>query len=289
MTGMPPAPRFFAPPPAEPTPDGHDRYRDVGYAVVPGFRPLTLDLTVPRVSGPVPVVVWIHGGAWLGGSHLHVGSPPWVRRAAGLVLDAGMAFASVQYRLSGETPFPGQLHDVKAAVRWLRRFGGPLGLDTDRIGAWGESAGGHLAALLALTGADAESEGGNGVTEGTGEVRAVVDFYGPADLATMGHDEPTSPESLLLGGPVPERVREARSASPVTHVRPDAPPLLLVHGEQDRVVPFAQSRALADALVAVGASVELVPVPGADHVLLGVDPNPVVDLAVAFLDRALRA
>jgi len=299
---IPQPPTHFGPPPAERTPEGRLLYRDVVYAAVPGFRHLLLDLTVPPAEQPVPLVVWLHGGAWRHGSHKPVGALPWLGRLTERVLASGLALAAVQYRLSGETPFPGQLHDVKAAIRWLRAFGGRLGVDPDRIGVWGESAGGHLAALAALTGdnpADAATEGAQGVVGVDSRVRAGVDFYGPADLLRLGeqsgdtapidHDAADSPESLLVGGPVQDDRAAAAFAGPITHVHAQAPPLLIVHGERDRLVPCAQSRDLAAALVGVGAPVEFVPVPGADHVLAGVDPDPVVDLAVDFLARALRA
>lgn len=262
----------------------HVEHRDVVYATVPGFRPLLLDLTVPR-GGRAPVVLWLHGGAWLHGSHrAGAESPQWVHDLPARVLAAGYAFASAQYRLSGETTFPGQLHDVKAAVRWLRHFGPELGLDADRIAVWGESAGGHLAALVALTADVAALEGTHGVTGVGSHVRAAVDFYGPADLARMPN--PTdSPEALLLG----HSAADERSpvASPVTYVSGGAPPLFIAHGDQDRLVPFEQSVLLADALRERGAPVEFRPVPGADHVFRGVDPAPVVDDALRFLGRVL--
>ncbi|MBB5957478.1 acetyl esterase/lipase [Saccharothrix tamanrassetensis] len=272
------------------------RYRDVVFADIPGFRPLLLDLTVPRPG--VPVVVWIHGGAWLHGSHRATAdSPPWLHDLPARVLDAGFAFASVQYRLSGETAFPGQLHDVKAAVRWLRAFGPDLGLDVERIAVWGESAGGHLAALVALTAAVPESEGTHGVTGVGSGVRAAVDFYGPTDLARMqaqsppgsalDHDASDSPESLLLGHPVRADPARADAASPLAYATGNAPPMLIVHGERDRLVPFDQSRVLGEALRARGAPVEFLPVPDADHVFAGVDPTPVIDHAIDFLGRVL--
>ncbi|MEU6154426.1 alpha/beta hydrolase [Actinosynnema sp. NPDC047251] len=260
------------------------RYRDVVYATVPGFRPLLLDLTVPR-GGEVPVVLWIHGGAWLHGSHRPgAESPRWVHDLPGQVLAAGYAFASAQYRLSGETTFPGQLHDVKAAVRWLRHFAPDLGLDADRIAVWGESAGGHLAALAALTGGVAALEGSHGVAGVGSHVRAALDFYGPADLRRMPNPV-DSPESLLLGHSAADE--RASAASPATYATGDAPPLFVAHGEQDRLVPFEQSVFLVGALRDVGAPVEFRPVPDADHVFRGVDPTPVVEDALRFLSRVL--
>ena len=133
------------------------------YAMPDGYRPLQLDLYVPAErSGPVPCVIWIHGGAWLFGTR-QTTPDYW---PAGFLfqsaIDAGLAVASIDYRHSREAPFPAQLHDAKAAIRYLRRFAGELGLDPERFGVWGESAGGHLAALVALID-DPAFEGSDGV------------------------------------------------------------------------------------------------------------------------------
>jgi acetyl esterase/lipase len=189
-------------------------------------------------------------------------------------------------------------------VRYLRRFAEVFGIDPARIGVWGESAGGHLAALLALAGDTSELEGSDGVTGEASGVAAVVDFYGVSNLATMpsleesfppewieelrrvGDGLPPDPMAIFLAGsPIPERDRAAL-ASPVTHVTASAPPFLLVHGEADSVVPHGQSVELRNALDAVGVDVDLVSVPGADHVFVGVDPAPLLARGVAwFSDR----
>jgi acetyl esterase/lipase len=126
------------------------RYAGVEYARVWGYRPLRLDLVLPPyASGQVPVVVWVHGGMWLFGSRLE---GPGTGSACRALVERGVAVAQVEHRFSGEVLFPGCLHDVKAAVRWLRRFGPDLGADGEAIGIWGESSGGHLAALVAMNG-----------------------------------------------------------------------------------------------------------------------------------------
>ncbi|WP_433124414.1 alpha/beta hydrolase fold domain-containing protein [Micromonospora sp. CA-240977] len=269
---------------------GSDRieYRDIVVNEVPGFRPLTLDLVVPAaVPDPVPVLVWIHGGAWLFGSPKHPAD--WLMRADPFTaaIRAGFAVASAQYRLSGEAPFPAQLDDVKAAVRWLRRNGDQVGVDRGRIAVWGESAGGHLASLVALTGVDQDDS----------RVDAAVCWYAPANLltmqsqahpsATIDHDAADSPESLLIGAALTEHPELGRAASPITHVTGQAPPMLLVHGDQDLVVPVGQSEELAAALAAAGAEVELSVVPGADHCFAGVPLEPVVRDSLAFFTRVL--
>jgi len=287
-------------------PRGAVRHLALTYSMPDGYRPLQLDLYVPeKRTGPVPCVVWIHGGAWLFGTRL---APPEYWPAGALfqkAIDAGLAVASIDYRHSREAPYPAQLHDGKAAIRYLRRYAAELGIDPERIGVWGESAGGHLAALLALVD-DPALEGTDGVTGESSQLAAGVIFYGVADVDTMPKLADSMPaewvanleaqdtgagaepiEILLAGAPWPD-AEARRQVSPARHARADAPPLLLVHGEADGLVPYAQSVQLAAALREAGAEVELVPVPGADHVFLGTDPVPQLDRGVAYLAERLR-
>jgi acetyl esterase/lipase len=277
---------------------GHLR-RAVEYAAPPGFRPLLLDLWTPAT--PAPVVLFLHGGGWRTGTR-GVFCPTWRDwdpTPFHRLVAAGFAVASVDYRLSGEARFPAQLHDVTAAVRWLRTRAGELGVDADRIVAWGESAGGHLAALLGLTAGRPDPAGLVGGAP-VPALAGVVDWYGPADLLTMASqarpdavarsDAPDSRESLLLGAPVAEAPDLARRASPVTHVHAGAPPFHLAHGTADRFVPVGQSRQLAEALRAAGVAVELELVDGADHMWRGAaDPDAILTAAVAFTRRVLAA
>jgi acetyl esterase/lipase len=258
--------------------------RAVEYATVPGHRPLLLDLHRPATAAVAPLVVFLHGGGWRLGSRTAFGPTyaewdpsPFARLAA-----AGLAVASVDYRLSGESTFPAQLDDVTAALAWLRGNAGELGLDTVRTAVWGESAGGHLAALLGLT---------------DPAVRAVVDWYGPSDLTALVGDaaatgisvsEPgaaDSREALLLGAPVADVPELAKAASPVAQVHADAPAFLLVHGTADRFVPYRQSERLADALTGCGADARLHPVDGADHMWLGdqAAARTAFDLSLSFV------
>jgi len=264
----------------------HQVLRDLEYARVDGLS-LRLDLYLPlRKSEPrLPVVVWIHGGGWKGGDKANTRAPE--------VLGEGYAVASINYRLSHQATFPAQIHDCKAAIRWLRAHAEEFGLDPERIGAWGSSAGGHLAALLGTSGDVPELEGEVGDhLDQSSRVQAVCDFYGPTDLLAVlepgawpSHGSPNSPESLLLGGPVAERVELARLASPVTHVSPDDPPFLIVHGDRDRVVPLDQSVRLHQALTAAGVESTLYVVKGAGHGFR----DPKADALVReFFDRHLR-
>ncbi|PPK63627.1 alpha/beta hydrolase [Actinokineospora auranticolor] len=268
---------------------GTSHFEGLTYARTPGYRPVLLDLHVPAADTPPPVVVWIHGGAWLEGDRRF--PPPTVteQQLFGGLLAAGLAVATVDYRHSREAHFPAQLHDVKAAVRYLRRFADPFGVDGSRIGVWGESAGGHLAALLALTG-PGRLEGTEGVPGEDSTVSAVVDWYGVSDLPAMGKlDRPAPPgrpvpERQLVGGSEEEWPELALAASPVAYADRVGPPFLLIHGLADTIVPHSQSEVLADRLRDSGTEVELHSVPGADHIFMGVrDVGPLVAESVAFL------
>ncbi|BBH67513.1 hypothetical protein ACTI_41980 [Actinoplanes sp. OR16] len=286
-------PRRF-PVPAPATEGDLTIWRDAVVGEVSGFRPLTADIHRPADDRQRPLVVWIHGGAWRKGSN----KGDAVARIPERLLEAGYAVARVTYRLSGEAKFPAQLHDVKAAVRWVRHHAAELGVDPARIGVWGESAGGHLATLLALTGKDPELAGDVGVLDQSDSVAAAVVWYGPSNLLSMAaqnhpeglqdHDDPDSPESRLVGGPVQDLPKESAAASPVTYVSDAAPPILLVHGDEDRIVPVGQSIELHQRLSDAGARVQLRIVNGADHCLIGADPEPEVAASIAHLDRSLK-
>lgn len=305
--GHPPEPREPAPwtslhrapmPSGEAWGDGGLVIREAPYASPPGFRPLLLDLYLPA-RRPYPAVVWVHGGAFLMGSRSLL---PGILERAELfrrLPAAGIAVASIDYRLSGEAPFPAQLHDVKAAIRWLRARGPEAGIDPDRLAVWGESAGGHLAAMATVTSGVEELEGDIGIGGVPSSVTAGIDWYGPTDFAAMDedapadsamtHDAPDSPESLLIGAPVQERPDLVARANPCTYARQGTPPLLIQHGTRDRLVPFGQSVRLVDALCAAGADVTFLPEEGLDHVFDGaIDEARIIGTAIAFLrDRLL--
>lgn len=272
-------------PPPPPLPAGVEVVRDVEYGTG-GGRPLRMHLVRPQSPppDPMPVVVYIHGGAWRAGNR-DAGVPPLARLA-----QRGYFGASIEYRLSQEAKFPAQIEDCKAAVRFLRAKAGDYSINPDRIAAWGPSAGGHLAALLGTSGGVRELEGAGGNAEFSSRVQAVIDGFGPTDFLRMGknridHDSADSPESLLVGGPIQENREKAARANPITYVTADDPPFLIMHGDKDDLVPIGQSELLAEALQKAGVEAALHVVAGAGHGFGGRELDAKVD---AFLDRHLK-
>ena len=259
---------------------GRRRVRDALVARLDGYRPLHIDVDIPPAAAPVPVVAWIHGGAWQWGSNKLQDGPVPSRQIRERLLENGIAFAAVDYRLAAEAAWPAPLHDVKAAIRWLRHYAPRLGLDPDRIAVWGESAGGHLAALVATTSGH-RWDGALGVGEGSSDVIACVDWYGPADLVELIGSAAREPVLALLG----QDVGAAADASPIAHADRDSAPLLLIHGDADSIVPVEQSLRFAEAYRSCEADVELHVVPGAGHAFAGTDPEEQIPVGIDFLRR----
>jgi acetyl esterase/lipase len=260
--------------------------RDIEY-VPGGHERQKLDLYLPKEadpSGKRPLIVWIHGGAWLSGSK---DRPPAVR-----FVDKGYAVASINYRLSQHVIFPAQIEDCKAAIRWLRANAGKYSYDPNHIGVWGASAGGHLVALLGTAGDVKEFDVGPNAGVSC-RVQAVCDFFGPTDFtkmssfpSTMQHDAADSPESKLIGGPIQEYKDKVQRANPITYVTKDDPPFLIVHGDKDPLVPHNQSEILCDALKKTGVEAALYTVQGGGH---GGFKDPQIDVLVAeFFGKHLR-
>lgn len=234
-----------------------------------------LDLYLPRASkktGPLPLVVFVHGGAFLFGDRKPEpapGDPSGIRLMLALVSSGEYAGASIGYRLSTEAKWPAQIHDCKAAIRWLRANADRFGMDSNRIGVMGTSAGGHLAALLGTSGGVAVLEGDLGRhLDVSSRVTCVVDEYGPTDFLELhGRDNraPDTPAAKLIGGPLPDHVDAVRSASPLTYVDASNPPFLIVHGTKDGVVSIKQSELLFAGLKQKGVDVALLPVENGGH------------------------
>lgn len=236
---------------------------DIEYARV-GDLSLRLDLHLPEARNP-PVVVYVHGGAWRAGSKSDV-------PVAGL-LARGFAIASVDYRLSTQARFPAQIHDIKAAIRFLRAKAGSLGINTAKMALIGSSAGGHLAALAGVSTGNQKLEGRvGGHLDQSSAVSAVVSFYGASNLESiLGQSTEFGlsvrvPALKLLLGDLPEKVPAlAKLASPVAHLDRSDPPLVLLHGDADPQMPPAQSAELAKAAAGQGVRVKLVTLPGSKH------------------------
>ena len=273
-------------------PEGVKSFRDLAY-VGNGHARQKLDLFLPeQATNAVPLLIWIHGGAWLSGNKSEC-PPLW----QGFV-QRGYAVASLDYRLSGDALFPAQIEDCKAAVRWLRAHAAEYRLDPERFGVWGSSAGGHLVALLGTSGDEKAFDVGANLGVSS-RVQAVCDYYGPTDLTQMDvkampgthlkHNDPQAPEARLIGGPVQDNKAKAARANPITFVSTNAlPPFLIVHGDVDPVVPYNQSELLFDALKQAGANVHFHCIKGAEHGK-GFGGPEIGGMVSAFFDRWLKA
>ncbi|HRJ08431.1 MAG TPA: alpha/beta fold hydrolase [Prosthecobacter sp.] len=269
-------------------PEGVRAHRDIVY-VEGGHERHKLDLYLPEKSqGPLPLIIWVHGGGWMNGSK--DGCPP---LRAGYV-ESGYAVASINYRLSSHAVFPAQIEDCKAAIRWLRAQAGKYGLDAGRFGVWGSSAGGHLAALLGTSGDAREFDTGAHLDQSS-RVQAVCDYYGPTDFTVFvttpgyeSHASDTSPEARLLGGAVMRNKDKAARANPITHISNDDPPFLIVHGDQDPTVPINQSQLLFRELGAAGVNAHFHTIKGAGHGGPGFSGEDIGQMVAAFFNARLK-
>ncbi|MBN2444247.1 MAG: alpha/beta hydrolase [Spirochaetales bacterium] len=261
-------------------------YQDLAY-VANGRSRQKLDLFIPDKGKKWPLIMWIHGGAFRTGSKKDNVPIAYSKH--------GFAVASLNYRLSQHAVFPAQIEDIKAAARWLRGNARKYRLDPGRFGVWGESSGGHLAALLGLTGNTNTFDVGEHL-DISSQVQAVVDYFGPTDFLQMDkqrlpggmvHDPPDSPESELIGGAIQMHKDLAAKANPITYVTGDAPPFLIVHGDHDPLVPYQQSVILNNALVADGVPVSFYTVMGEGHGYFK-DPK-VADITLRFFERHLKS
>lgn len=291
------APReLMVPPPAEVI-TGARSYLNVPFALIPGFRLLRLDLHVPVNPRPgSPLVTYASGGAWLLSLKA---AGPWR-----FLLEEGYAVAAVEYRPSGEAHYPAGIHDLKAAVRWLRANAAEFGADARSIVAWGSSAGAYLSSMCAVTNGMPEFEGTVGDhLDQSSEVMAVIDHYGPADLAMMGEDTnsipgvmehfgtATSPETALLGYRPQDDPERAELANPAHYLSAGTVPFLIMHGDADTRLGIGQSERFYEQLCRAGVRAEFHVVTGANHGTPEFDAPEAHRIALDFLaslDRAGR-
>jgi acetyl esterase/lipase len=244
----------------------------VQYGTAEDGKALLLDMAYPRETPGMPrpektpVIIEVHGGGW------HLGERSIGR---GLLMPLqGFFYASIDYRMSHEAVFPAQIHDVKAAIRWVRAHADRYNLDPDRIGLYGGSAGGHLVTLATATADVPELEGACGWEGHSTRVGAVAAVNPPTDMTVSAEEWPwlhqnDGPADWLFGGPVKDRAELVKSSGAMTYIHADAPPHLLLHGTEDDIVPFSQAEKLHKALLELGVESTLVAFEGVDHALYG--------------------
>ena len=272
-----------------PPPAGFRALRNLDY-VGSGNPRQMLDLYLPeaRADKPNPLVVYIHGGGW------EAGGKDEADVLVGLIRDrTPYAGASLNYRLTDQAQWPAQIHDCKAAIRWLRAHAQEYHLDPDKISVFGISAGGHLVSMLGVTGGVQELEGDLGKhLDQSSRVTCVMDFCGPSDFLTFGGkgsiidpDDPTSALAKLIGGPLKDHQETGRKASPVTYITPDDAPFLIIHGDKDTLVPYSQATEFETALKAAHVPATLLTGTDGGHVFLS---GPLVERMYAFNARHLQ-
>jgi acetyl esterase/lipase len=289
-----------APPPADTT-HIHRKFLDIPYAPLSPAQ--KLDIYLPdEGEGPFPVILVIHGGAFMGCDKADLQVLPMLEG-----LKRGYAVVSINYRMSGEAQFPALVQDAKAAVRWIRANAAHYRFNLEKIAAWGGSAGGYLVTMLGISAGVHDLEDlGLGNPEQPCHVQAVVAWFAPTNflkmdeqLAVSGllpppgfrHSEANSPESLLLGQTITEIPEKVKAANPETYIHPGAPPFLLQHGIRDPVVPVQQSIEFAAKLKqALGEdNVTLELLEGAEHGDPRFETSENVNKVLDFLDQCLKA
>lgn len=275
-------------------PKGFVAEYDVKY-VRDGDAAQALDIYFPETKAdkPLPLLVWIHGGGWAGGSKTQ---QPYLSQ-----LPRGYVAASIEYRFSQKAKFPAQIQDCQAAIRWLRTNAKKYSIDPDRIGVGGASAGGHLAALVGTSGGKKAFPMIGGNEDQSDRVQAVCDIFGPTNfwtVVTQAEEDKNvknifkwnngDPYSNLIGAKLGEDREKCDAVSPVRYVSRDAPPFLILHGDHDTLVPYAQSVELTDLLNKAGVEVTLQRLPGAGHGGPAFALPPVVQLTTSFFDKHLK-
>ena len=276
-------------------PRGVTMQRDVPY-VPDGDDAQKLDIYTPETPAdrPLPLLVHIHGGGWMGGNKFPCPVVAMVAR--------GYVVASVEYRFSQKALFPAQIQDCQAAIRWLRANSGRYGIDPERVGVVGASAGGHLSALVGTAGGTGTFPVIGGNAEQSDRVQAVCDIYGPTNFASVMRqaaedknvkniftfNSPGDPYSRLIGTSLEGDRSKTDAVSPIHYVSDRSPPTLILHGTHDALVPFAQSEEFAAALREHGVPVWLQTLPGSGHGGPAFGKPAVLALSIAFFDRHLK-
>lgn len=274
-----------------------NKHLDLAYAELSERQ--KLDIFLPeQTTSPVPLIISVHGGAFMFGDKRDHQLSPML-----LGLKRGYGVASVNYRYSEEARFPAQIHDIKAAIRYLRAHATEFNLDPERFAIWGGSAGGYLASLAGVSHGIAELEDLNlGNPETSSELQAVVDWFGPINFASMdaqfkesgkgapNHGEATSPEGKLLGAALAEVPELVMKANPETYISPDDPPFFIQHGMEDNMVPVQQSIEFAQNLreVLPEHKIELHLLEEAGHGGEAFLTGKNLEKVFGFLDRALH-
>lgn len=260
--------------------------KDIEFAAVDGHS-LKLDLYQPSAPKDSSLVVWIHGGGWQGGSKEKC-EVKWLT-------DYGFTVASISYRLTDKAIFPAQIHDCKAAIRWLRANASKYGYRKDKVGVAGSSAGGMLSALVATSGFVRALEGTvGGNLDQSSQVQAAIDYYGATDFVlrskTQPHraNEPGSVVFKLLGGGADKKTELAQQASAAFHVTSDDPPLLVIHGGKDKTVLIDQSERINEVYSKAGLPIDFRVLKGAGHGGKEFYSGEMRELAIQFFNRTLK-
>lgn len=247
-------------------PGGVKGHPDLVYFSKQGFRPLTLDVYAASGGAPKPLVIYVHGGGWMGGTSRNAAAYSNFPAVLASLAARGYVVASLNYRLAGEARFPAAADDVDAAIRWLKANAATYGIDKSRVGIWGGSAGGQLAGLAATS-----CSAGDAKVE-SDCVQAAVIWYGVFDFSTLPQRQPAA-ENGYLGCKLADCPDQVKAASPVSFVDPKDPPMLLIHGTDDKTVPVTQSREMIAKLKAGGVRSEFIELPATDHSFIGKTPE----------------
>jgi acetyl esterase/lipase len=248
-------------------PDDYNIHYNTPYADTDNPRQC-LDIAIPKnkPEKPLPVIVFVHGGGWRAGSKDGI-----IENRLADFLNGRVIGISINYRLTDEAIWPAQIHDCKAAIRWIRGNAEKYNIDRNKICVWGSSAGGHLVAMLGVSSNDKTMKGTLGShIDQRSDVSCVIDFCGPTQLIHSGfeqyfNDELENPLAKIFGGPPSENLPAMKSASPINYVNGDEPPFLMVHGELDNVVSLDQSILLDEALKKAGVSSTLIKIINGIH------------------------